>query len=438
MTPSIREEVAVLVSGESLLAQGSPTGWPEDVPPPEVHLAPGSEEEVSAVLERASREGWTVLPAGAGSWLGGGGTPEADILLSTRRMGGISFYEPADLTFTACAGTDFKELQETVGQHGQWVPLDPPGWDTGTLGGLVATGRAGPLRYAFGSPRDHVLGLTMVAGDGRVLRWGGRVVKNVAGFDVTRLLIGSFGALGVLTSVSARLFPLPEVDRTLLILGPTMEDLLPVSRALANSPLPLSSVELMDPLGPVGRGNGGGAALVVRLMGTRPQVAEMESRVRRLSGGGCRLETPDPEAGRSVQEGLASWERGAELVVRLALLPSEVDSLVGRGRSLTQEVCHVGGGGSRLALHVGWGILRVAFHGLSARGKEEESVCRILTRVREEMEKEGGSLVLSDGPTGLLRTMGPWGGMGGEANLMAGLKKEFDPSGILVPYRFGV
>jgi len=213
MTSSLRQELASLVSSEGLLPEGVPVRWPGDVSPPAVHLAPGTVEEVAGVLERASREGWRVLPSGAGSRLGRGSAQEAEVLLSTRRLGGMSFYEPTDLTFTAGAGLPFGDLQGITGRHKQWVPMDPAGWEGSTVGGIVATGASGPLRHAFGSPRDHVLGLTMVAGDGRILRWGGQVVKNVAGFDVTRLCIGSRGKLGVITSVSARLFPLPEEER---------------------------------------------------------------------------------------------------------------------------------------------------------------------------------------------------------------------------------
>jgi glycolate oxidase FAD binding subunit len=439
MTSSLRREMSSLVSDDGLLPEEPPFGWPNDVPPPAVHLAPGSEEEVAAVLERASKEGWRVLPCGAGTRLEGVCVQEVEILLSTRRLGGMTFYEPADLTFTAGAGIPFGDLQETTGRHGQWVPLDPVGWEKSTVGGMVATGASGPLRYAYGSPRDHVLGLTLVAGDGRILRWGGQVVKNVAGFDVTRLCIGSRGSLGVITSVSARLFPLPEEDRTLLLVGPSMEALLPVARALFASSLPFATLELIDPLGTVwmgdGPGAGPGAGVALRLLGTRPQVEEMDARGRELiadwEGEARRVEVLGAEESRRLFHGVSSWEEGADLVLRLSLLPSRADTLVAKGRTLQEELSRLVGGDVRMALHLGWGVLRFALSGSELAGGNLDPIVKALSELRRELEGEGGSLALSRGPAVLVQELGSFGRIGGEGEIMAGLKREFDPQGIL-------
>ena len=439
MTASIRQELATLVSSEALLPEGTRGSWPKDVSPPSAFLEPGSEEEVSLVLERASREGWRVLPSGAGSWLQGRGAPEVDIVLSTRRLGEMHIYEPADLTFTAGAGLSFGRLQEATGANGQWLPLDPPGAAKGTLGALVSTGMAGPLRQAYGSPRDLVLGLTLVAGDGRVLRWGGRVVKNVAGFDVTRLSIGSWGSLGVITSVSARLFPLPEEDRTLLLPGPSAEDLLPVAREAGLSSLPLSAVELLDPLEPVWPGGGGRAGLAIRLLGSPAQVEEMEERGRKMLGGelgvGRKIVTLGPDESRGFHKALGRWEEGAGLVLRLSLLPTKMEELVAQARLLVHEIEEGGGGGVRLAFHLGWGVIRIAFDELPAHEEGMEGLGRILLRFRSELEEEGGSLILSEGPADLLRRVGPSERPEAENILVAGLKRVFDPQGILSPGR---
>ena len=437
MTPSIRQELATLVSAEALLPEGRGEGWPRDVPLPPAFLEPGSQEEIALILERASREGWRVLPSGAGSWLHGGGAPEVDIVLSTRRLRAIEIYEPADLTFTAGAGLLFGDLQEAARANGQWLPLDPPGAEKGSLGGLVSTGVSGPLRHAYGSPRDHILGLTMVAGDGRVLRWGGRVVKNVAGFDVTRLSIGSWGALGVITSISARLFPLPEEDRTLLLTGPSAEDLLPAARQMALSALPFSTAELIDPLDSSWAGGGGGAGLALRLLGTRAQVEELDARGRGELGEwaavGRDVVILGAEESRRFHKAQGSWEEGARLVLRLSLLPSKMEWLLARSRALAEEMGAVGKG--RLALHLGWGVLRIVFEEIPSEEGGMTGIGRVLSTLRSELEEEGGSLILSEGPVGLLRSVGPWGSLGAEAGLVAGLKREFDPQGILAPGR---
>ena len=130
------------------------------------------------LLARASQEGWRVLPAGQGTWLDGGGPADFDLIVSTRRLAGMEEYEPADLTFTAGAGMILSSLAEATGVNGQWLPIDPPGGRRGSLGATVSIGMSGPLRHLYGTPRDHVLGLSMVSGDGRLLRWGGRVVSS--------------------------------------------------------------------------------------------------------------------------------------------------------------------------------------------------------------------------------------------------------------------
>jgi len=414
---------------------------------------------VAAVLERASRERWRVLPAGLCTWLGGGGTPEVELVLSTRNLRDVEGYEPADLTFTAGAGIPWRDLRRKTAANGQWLPLDPPGFGAGSLGGVVATGVSGPLRHAYGAPRDHVLGVTLVSGDGRILRWGGTVVKNVAGFDVTRLSIGSWGALGVITSVSARLFPLPEADTTLLLRAPTAEDLFPRARAMALSSLPLSAVELLEPLEGVWPGRGsvegigsdpgwevggevpgasGGAALVLRILGSETQAREMEARVMRdLAGeavpagvGVPALRGPESAA---FHEALGEWEMGAALVLRMNLLPSLLEALLGEARELAARFGAMG-----LAGHVGWGTLRVAFRQVPTEGEEARDLTRALGELRRRLEAARGSLVLSQGPSGLLKEVGAWGATGPEVRLLRGLKEEFDPAGILSPGRFGL
>ena len=399
-------------------------------------VAPSSTEDVGRILERASREGWRVLPAGLGTWLGTGATGEVDLVLSTRKLDGLTSYEPADLTFTAGAGIPMSHLRRATSGEGQWLPLDPPGSETGSLGALASLGTAGPLGHAYGAPRDHVLGLTLVAGDGRVLKWGGRVVKNVAGFDVTRLSVGSRGALGVITSVSARLFPLPDRDVTLLLSGYPEGELAPLARSLAAAPLPLAAVELVDPLPglPDLPDLPRGGAVVVRILGSKARVEGVEAslahEIRALGGESERL---TDVRSRALHAGLGRWEEGAALVLRLALLPSRLPQLVARARGVMEEL-----GEGRLSAHAGAGVVRLALGRVSEeegerRGGETGRWAGVLGSLRQELEEEGGSLVLSSGPRALVREVGPWGARPGEGRLLAELKRTFDPEGVLAP-----
>src|SRR5207247_2074887 len=137
--------------------------------------------------------------------------------VSTRDLAGITEYVPGDLTLTARAGTTLEDIRLATAAHDQWLALDPYGGDEGTLGATIATASAGPLSTSFGTPRDLMLGLEFVTGEGVVVRGGGRVVKNVAGFDLTRLLTGSWGTLGVITEVTLRLHARPEAEESIAV-----------------------------------------------------------------------------------------------------------------------------------------------------------------------------------------------------------------------------
>ena len=469
MNPTILQALGEILPAEALLRDSAaplPPGSGASV----AVVAPTSLSQIAAVMERASREGWRVLPAGLCTWLGGGGAVEADVVVSTRNLRGLTAYEPADLTFTADAGIPWGTLREATRLNAQWLPLDPPGFREGSLGALVATGASGPLRQAYGTPRDHVLGVTMVSGDGRVLKWGGRVVKNVAGFDVTRLTVGSWGALGVVTSVSARLFPLPERDLTILVRAPSAEDLLGPARSMALSPLPFSAVELLEPVGAVSPHLEEGelkAALALRVAGSEAQVREAEARVfdesflRNDVGAGSALRLRDSES-VAFHDALSRWEEGVPLVLRLSALPSRLPSLLQEARELRTRIEASGGAGGwrqaakgrevsvphgpgppagegsgyRIAVHVGMGVLRLGIRLPSEEGDALGKLAGDLRALRERLETAGGTLTLSQGPPALVRDVGVCGEVGTEAELVRGLRREFDPAGILQAGRF--
>lgn len=178
-------------------------------------LRPSSVAELAA-MARDAHDGQTPLRiAGRGSWLGAGGNVRPDaVRLDVTGLAGILEYVAGDLTLTARAGTTLEELDAATATHGQWCPLLPWGGDDVTLGAVFATATTGPFSRSLGRPRDLALGLEFVDGTGAIARGGGRVVKNVAGFDLTRLLVGSWGTLGVITEVSMRLRARPKLDET--------------------------------------------------------------------------------------------------------------------------------------------------------------------------------------------------------------------------------
>jgi glycolate oxidase FAD binding subunit len=263
-------------------------------------------------------------------------------------------------------------------------------------------------------------------------------VKNVAGFDVTRLCIGSWGALGIITSVSARLFPLPEVDVTLVLDGADATSLLPPAREMALSSLPLAAVELLDPLGWGETGSGRSAALVLRLLGSRDEVDAMEARVRRELRGQDTLRRLGDEESRAFHQRLGLWEEGAEMVLRLAALPTllgDVVDLVEEWQAALDGLSIQGEPQASMAAHVGAGILRVALSGISSSDGSLKGWIDTVLGLRGAMEGMGGSLTVSSGPATLVREVGTWGSGGREVALLRALKNQFDPQGILVPGR---
>jgi glycolate oxidase FAD binding subunit len=176
-----------------------------------------STEAVVSAIKEGGEAHTPLRIAGHSTWLDAGRPVRADKTLSLRDESGVVSYVPGDLTLTVRAGTPLSEIERVTKEQGQWLPLDPYGSDEGTIGATLATGSAGPLASGFGLPRDLLLGLEFVNGRGDVVRGGGRVVKNVAGFDLSRLLTGSWGSLGVITEATLRLYALPSVDRTFAV-----------------------------------------------------------------------------------------------------------------------------------------------------------------------------------------------------------------------------
>ena len=174
-----------------------------------VSVAPASAEEISEILRLASHEGWNVLPAGNMTWLDRHDKPAANLIVNTSRLNQIIEHEPADLIAVAQAGVTLMDFNTRLAENGQWLPLDPPDDGRATLGGVVATGIGGPQQFGYGRPRGSVIGMKVVLADGNQIKAGGRVVKNVAGYDLCKLFTGSFGTLGIITELNFKLRPQP-------------------------------------------------------------------------------------------------------------------------------------------------------------------------------------------------------------------------------------
>ena len=403
---------------------------------PQAVVFPQSEEQVAEILSLSSEEGWQCIPGGRGSWLHGGQPPQGvDVVVSTERMNDISAYEPADQFIEAQAGAELDALERRTLECRQWLALDAPGGERGTLGAMVAVGAAGPLQAGFGSPRDQVLGATLVTGDGRVLGLGGRVVKNVAGFDLLKLVTGSWGTLGMITSVTMRLHPVPASDRTLLFKAADVVEGAALACRLAQTPLSLAAVELLVP-GDGESGEGASSPLVaLRILESVDGVDEAE-RVVSERAGMPPFQQLQGEKSAAIFANVRAMEDGAELVVRLSLLPSRLPELVEMTSRLSGLYEPTAGWGMRMAAHAHTGVLRVMIAKLTRSDDGLDQARVVLGVLRRFLEAEGGSLVVSQGPPEIVGAMGAWGESGPTALFTAGIQAAFDPASILAQGRF--
>ncbi len=303
------------------------------------HGARGEKREVTATASattdsirdrvrdaRASNAPMRIV--GCGTWLDAGRPTRTTTTLSTRELCGIVGYVPGDLTLTARAGTTLAEIREATAAHNQWLALDPHGSDHATLGATIATASAGPLSTMFGTPRDLVLGLEFVTGMAVIARGGGRVVKNVAGFDLTRLFTGSWGTLGIITEATVRLHARPAMDVSLAVpLGGEATELRRLGQWLRAQPFTPYSCEFVNDALAAKLPGVSSAAAIFRLGGNREAVDAQRKAIEDL--GTAR------EIDVAVWPALRASEPDDAIVVRYSRLPSaiaqtwtEIESLV--------------------------------------------------------------------------------------------------------------
>lgn len=413
---SVTAALERVLGREAVLSVDALASWTVGGAKPLAGALPSTVEEVQAVLALAAGEGVGVVPLGGRSDPGSEAPSGPFLVLGTERLGGVQDYEPADLTVTAGAGITLGALGGVLAESGQWLPVDPPFSPRRTLGGLVATGAAGPLGTAYGAPRDHVLGLTVVTGDGRALRLGGRVMKNVAGFDVVKLMVGSRGTLGVVVSASVRLFPRPEEDRLLQCTAAHAAELLPLARAVATGPVvPASAVLMAHGDG----GSGGEATLVVRLHGAPSGVASDQARL--LPAGADFRPVPAEDVAAKVEQ---ARDHGADhpLVIRAAAFPGHLPELLG---AVTAVLPYADVTADVLAGRVRCWIPDPGAVDVAA-----------LATLRIRVEALGGSLTLERAPGTILAKLPAYGSVGRAGALAVALRGRFDPGGVLSPGRF--
>ena len=402
---------------------------------PEVVVFPGTREEVAAALAVAVEQRVPVTPWGGGTKMWVGSPPSrVGVVLALKRLDRILEHEPGDLTVTVEAGVPFDRLQAELGKKGQWLSLDPAASDRATVGGILASDASGPRRHLYGTARDLVIGLTVVGADGRLVRGGGKVVKNVAGYDLPKLYVGSFGTLGILVEATFKLRPRADVDQLVIARFDRLKDAGQGARAVLGSDLIPSALELVDGETLRRLGHRGGAALLVGLDGIAPQVEWEVAEIERLLGplglGGTRvLDGPERDETWRALGGLGRpGHDGVAAVMKWAVLPTQLAELMDAGAAAAQR----NGLSAAMAAHAGIGLVTAILSG----GADPGAVVATLVEWRGLANGVGGHAMVEWAPLAVKERVAVWDAPGPTLRLMKGIKERLDPGGLLNPGRF--
>jgi len=381
---------------------------------------PATVDEAVEALRACARDRLRVAFVGGGTDLGLGAPPLGlDVVVHTRKLARVVEHAPADQIVVAEAGLTVAALQKALAPHGQRLALDPPFPERATLGGVVAANAWGPRRTRHGTARDLVIGISIVRADGVLARGGGKVVKNVAGFDLPRLMVGSLGTLGLVATVTFRLHPLPEASATLRVDRPPDASVRALVTGMRESQLEPSSVALHC--------EGGALSLGVRFEGFGPGVKQQGERLTALAAKE-RLEAR--KLGEA--DAAAFWARHDALRTaggvraRIAFRPA---SLVEVMRDVVTPLVGALGGGAVIDPAIGTGAL-------GGTPASSAGAIQALDHARAAIRALGGSLVLADAPREVRTSIDPWGPPPPSLPVMRRLKAQLDPEGRLAPGRF--
>lgn len=338
----------------------------------------------------------------------------ADIVLSTTNLREPLDHCAGDLTVTASAGTTLEEINAALSREGQWLALDPWAGGRSTVGGLLATNDSGPRRHRYGAPRDLVIGIEFTMADGTHAKGGGRVVKNVAGYDMGRLLCGSFGALALITSATFKLSPRPAASRTVAIDELSYAALAEILKSLAKSSLTPSAVEVAAP----------GPRLLVRFETTDSAAARQAADVFTLAAGyHARAVLLEGGAEHDAWAAHEASTHSAGALVRANVLPSEVASTLASLETCDQQKSvrvHVAG---RALL----GTLMIRVDG------DTHAIAQWISELRRLVRASSGSVAVLDASPDLRGEVAVWDELGAAATLMRAIKTQFDPHQTLCP-----
>jgi glycolate oxidase FAD binding subunit len=391
-------------------------------------IPPSNAREVAEALKRASDEHLSIVIRGAGTKIDWG-RPAAhiDVMLDMRRLNRVLAHAHGDLTATVEAGATLRDVNDTLSRLGQGLPLDPPFADEATIGGILATNDSGPLRHRYGAPRDLILGVQLATTDGVLSKAGGQVVKNVAGYDLSKLIAGSFGSLAAIISATFKLSPIPEASKTMRVAVPDEGALAQAVRSVMASQLEPIAFEVhvrstqstrssQSTQSKNGSANSADSAFNVLLrfaslpMAVAAQVAAASEALKGLA---TSINMVDGYAERTLWRAHSTqlWER-AGAIVRASWLPASIAAVLGELPANAEMIGRAG---------IGAGLVRID-------GDDSEQA-RVIGQLRHSPHV--GNVVVMRGSAGLKALVDVWGPQGDRQRLLSTMKRAFDPNGVL-------
>jgi glycolate oxidase FAD binding subunit len=413
---------------------------------PAAAVQPGSEEEVSEIVKFAAREKLALVVCGARTKLAMGMPPrQYDFALDMSRIQRIIAYDPQDLTLCVESGTPLRTIANALAEHGQFLPLAVPFANRATAGGTIASGVDSPLRQSYGTARDFVLGMQFVTGDSVAAKSGGRVVKNVSGYDIHKMMIGSLGTLGVITRINFRTFPLPRTLSTFVAIFRDSGGACEFRNALSQSALRPRSVEILGAAGGAGPEVGAGAEIplgadkwpvVVSFSGEESVLKRVRSEIEYLAARHkdmSSLTQVDSDAGKKAMNFVSEFPAAilerfpAAAIFKISTVPTELPGLANQIASIEMPWILM-----MRAIGVAYLALLPANRSASSWLPLKQECARILSHGGKPPWR---NVTLPWCPAALKPEIDVWGSPPASLDLMKKLKTVFDPSGILSPGR---
>ncbi len=439
---SLAQKLSALVGEEYVLTGPAAARFAVDAVVPALAVRPGSQQEVASVAAACSAAGASMLQWTDGALIGLGNPPSRlDVVVCLDRLTRIVEFDDANLNVSVEAGVPLDALQAVLSAKHEFLPLDPAQSDQVTVGGLVQTNASGPRRLLYGSLRDWVLGLRVVLPGGERIRCGGKVIKNVSGYDMNKIFIGNLGTLGIVTEATFKLLPAPATRATVVgVFAQLSEVGAVVGRTLESFLLP-EALEALDPqalasLGPaLGLNGAAGYGLAVSMAGSRETVERQVRDFAALFGEGkaLKVETLGAEradaAWRAIRDVHAKLPMG-RVIAKIAIPIGKTLDLLSAAEGLMRR--HEWRGA--ITAHAGSGIVRAGIE--VGAGSDLEPLREAILSLRREAEALDGSLVLEVAPLSLKRSLDTWGKVREGFSVMRRLKAEFDPRALLTQGRF--